>query len=197
MIPFEFADYRIVLASGSPRRQLLLQKLNINFEVRTKEIKEIYPSHLKRGDIPLYLSRLKVKSFDGDMVDNNTIVIAADTIVWFNDMVLSKPGNREEAINMLKQLSGNMHEVYTGVCIRSGIKSVDFTEMSKVFFKSLTGEEILWYVDNFKPFDKAGAYGIQEWIGYIAIERIEGSYSNIMGLPTKILYEELKKFIEK
>ena len=195
MISDLFSSYKIILASKSPRRQFLLKGLDINFNVIIKDVEEIYPSNLHCEEIPLHLCRLKATAF-GDELKDNTIVITADTIVWFEEQVLNKPKDREDAIRMLSKLSGNMHEVYTGVCIKSKFKSVDFFVLSKVFFKKLSGEEITYYVDNYKPYDKAGAYGAQEWIGYVAIERIEGSYFNVMGLPTKRLYEELVKFIK-
>jgi len=195
MISELLSSYKIILASKSPRRHFLLKGLDIDFTMITKDVEEIYPSQLVREEIPLHLCRLKADAFNNEM-DDNTIVITADTIVWFDEHELNKPKVREDAIRMLSKLSGNMHEVYTGVCIKSKFKSIDFFVLSKVFFKKLSQEEIVYYVDNYKPYDKAGAYGAQEWIGYVAIERIEGSYFNVMGLPTKRLYEELVKFVK-
>ena len=195
MISELLSSYKIILASKSPRRQFLLKGLDIDFTVITKDVEEIYPKHLMREEIPMHLCRLKADAFNNEM-DDNTIVVTADTIVWFDEHELNKPKDREDAIRMLFELSGNMHEVYTGVCVKSKFKAIDFFVLSKVFFKKLSQEEIVYYVDNYKPYDKAGAYGAQEWIGYVAIERIEGSYFNVMGLPTKRLYEELVKFIK-
>lgn len=185
--------YKLILASKSPRRQFLLKELGLNFEVRTKEVDESFPFQLKAQEIPLYLCEKKAEAFDEDL-DDNTIVITADTIVWVNGHVLNKPENYDDAVRMLNILSGKMHEVYTGVCLRSKNKTKSFFALTKVYFKKLTPEEIEYYIMNYNPYDKAGAYGAQEWIGYIAIEKIEGTYFNVMGLPVKELYEELLKF---
>ncbi|MFN4234255.1 MAG: Maf-like protein [Bacteroidia bacterium] len=186
--------HRLILASKSPRRQQLLNGLGFEFEIVTREVDESFPPHLKAQEIPLYLSKIKAEAFN-DLLDNNTVVITADTVVWINDKVLNKPENEEEAYNMLKLLSGNMHEVFTGVTISSKFKHQSFYSKTNVYFKKLSDEEIWYYIKNYKPFDKAGAYGAQEWIGYVAIEKIEGSYFNVMGLPVKEVYEELMKFI--
>ncbi|MFN7012847.1 MAG: Maf family nucleotide pyrophosphatase [Bacteroidia bacterium] len=187
--------HRLILASKSPRRQQLLRGLGFNFEIVTREIDESFPSHLKAQEIPLYLSKIKAKAFT-DLLDDKTIVLTADTVVWINDKVLNKPENEEEAYQMLRLLSGNMHEVFTGVTIRSKFKHQSFYSKTNVYFKYLNDDEIWYYIKHFQPFDKAGAYGAQEWIGYIAIEKIEGSYFNVMGLPVKEVYEELIKFVE-
>lgn len=184
---------KIILASASPRRQQLLKELGIDFAVEVKPVDETAPKELKAQQIPLYLSQLKAAEFK-NTIDDNTIVITADTIVWINEKEIGKPKDYADAVNMLKTLSGNMHKVFTGVTLTSKNKSHSFFVTTKVFFKPLTEKEITYYLDNYKPFDKAGSYGIQEWLGYIGIEKIEGSYFNVMGLPLKELFEELEKF---
>lgn len=184
---------KIILASASPRRQYLLKELGIDFTVEVKSVNEVYPKELKREQIPLYLSQLKAAKFK-NLVDENTIVITADTIVWINEKEIGKPNDFAHAVEMLQTLSGKMHEVVTAVTLTSKNKSHSFYVVTKVYFKTLTEKEITYYLENFKPFDKAGSYGIQEWIGYIGIEKIEGSYFNVMGLPLKELYEELERF---
>ncbi|MCW3084331.1 MAG: septum formation inhibitor Maf [Bacteroidetes bacterium] len=186
----ELKKYRFILASKSPRRQFLLKDLGIDFEVHTKDVDESFPEHLQAAEIPLYLCEKKAAAFDQELHDN-TIVITADTIVWVNGQVLNKPENYDDAVRMLKLLSGKMHEVYTGVCIRSKNKTKSFYSLTNVYFKTLSDYEIDYYIRNYNPYDKAGAYGAQEWIGYIAVEKIEGSYFNVMGLPVRELYEEL------
>ena len=188
-----FKKYKLILASKSPRRQQLLKELGFYFEVYTKDVDESFSESLKAQEIPLYLCKKKADAFDKELTDN-TLVITADTIVWIGDKVLNKPENFDDAVRMLKLLSGKMHEVYTGVCLRSKQKIKTFYAVTKVYFKKLTQEEIEYYVTNYSPYDKAGSYGAQDWIGYIAIEKIEGSYFNVMGLPVKELYEELLKF---
>lgn len=189
----DLKKYKFILASKSPRRQFLLKDLGLNFEVHTKEVDESFPLTLKAQEIPLYLCEKKAAAFDGDL-DENTIVITADTIVWVNGQVLNKPENFDDAVRMLQLLSGKMHEVYTGVCIHSKHKSKSFYARTNVYFKTLSMQEIEYYINNYNPYDKAGSYGAQEWIGYIAVEKIEGSYFNVMGLPLKELYEELLQF---
>lgn len=187
-------QYRIILASNSPRRKELLAGLGISFDVLTiPGIDESYPDTLVGGDIPVYLAKKKSEAYN-DILRDNLLVITADTIVWHNGKVLGKPKDRREAIEMLTELSGDSHIVYTGVCVRTKDKEVSFFTESEVFFDELTSTEIEYYVDNYKPYDKAGSYGIQEWIGYVGVKRIEGSYFNIMGLPIQRLYKELKRF---
>jgi septum formation protein len=187
-------QYRIILASNSPRRKELLAGLGISFDVLTiPGIDESYPDTLVGGDIPVYLAKKKSEAYN-DILRDNLLVITADTIVWHNGKVLGKPKDRREAIEMLTELSGDSHIVYTGVCVRTKDKEVSFFTESEVFFDELTSYEIEYYVDNYKPYDKAGSYGIQEWIGYVGVKRIEGSYFNIMGLPIQRLYKELKRF---
>ena len=186
--------YRVVLASNSPRRKELLGGLGINFEVRTlKDIDESYPDTLKGEEIPMFISGKKAEAYRQTMADDE-LIITADTIVYDKGQVLGKPKSREEAIRMLQQLSGHAHEVITGVSIVTKKKTTQFASTSKVFFSSLTDEEITYYVDSYQPFDKAGAYGIQEWIGFVGVTRLEGSYFNVMGLPIQRLYTDLKNF---
>ena len=186
--------YKVILASNSPRRKELLGGLGIDFEVRTlSDIDESYPDTLQGEDIPMFISAKKAEAYKQGMADDE-MIITADTIVYDNGHVLGKPKDRGEAIQMLRELSGHAHEVITGVSIVTQEKAVQFASTSKVTFAALTNEEITYYVDHYKPFDKAGAYGIQEWIGYVAVTRIEGSYFNVMGLPIQRLYTELKQF---
>lgn len=184
---------RIILASQSPRRQHLLHELGIPFEIMVKgDIEEVYDDNLKGAEIPIFLSELKSSVYEKE-VQAGAIVITADTIVSLDGEVLGKPTGREAAIYMLSSLSGRQHTVFTGVCIRSNLRKISFSARTDVFFKHLSLNEIEYYVDQYKPYDKAGAYGVQEWIGYAAVERIEGSYFNVMGLPIHQLYEELRK----
>jgi septum formation protein len=185
--------YKLILASKSPRRQYLLKELGLNFEVHTKDVDESFPENLKAQEIPLYLCQKKADAFDEELTDT-TIVITADTIVWIEGQVLNKPENFDDAVRMLKLLSGKKHEVYTGVCLKSKHKTKTFYALTSVYFKVLSQEEIEYYINNYNPYDKAGAYGAQEWIGYIAVEKIEGTYFNVMGLPVRELYEELLNF---
>ena len=188
------AGYKVILASNSPRRKELLGGLGISFEVRTlSDIDESYPDSLCGEEIPMYISGKKAEAYKQGMADDE-MIITADTIVYDNRQVLGKPKDREEAISMLRQLSGHDHEVITGVSIVTKEKTRQFASTSKVFFSNLTDDEITYYVDNYRPYDKAGAYGVQEWIGYVAVTRIEGSYFNVMGLPIQRLYSELKSF---
>ena len=193
MILENIANYKIILASKSPRRQQLLKDLGIDFDIVVSDAEEVFPNDLPKEEIPIFLANLKANALQ-DHLKSNTIIISADTIVWLNGEVINKPIDADDARNMLHKLSGNKHQVITGVCIKSLQKTISFSVESNVYFKHLDSEEINYYVDHYKPFDKAGAYGVQEWIGYVAIERIEGSYFNVMGLPMHRLYEELKKF---
>ncbi|MFH1319825.1 MAG: Maf family nucleotide pyrophosphatase [Bacteroidota bacterium] len=185
--------FKIILASKSPRRQQLLKALGLKFDVRTKKVREDYPSDLKREQIALYLCELKANAFENEL-DKNTLLITADTIVWIDDKTINKPADFDEAVQVLEMLSGRMHEVITGVCFKTRQKTRSFFVVTKVYFKKLTNQEITYYVKNFKPYDKAGAYGIQEWIGSVGIKKIEGSYFNVVGLPIKELYKELMEF---
>ncbi len=184
---------KIVLASKSPRRQQLLQGLELPFEVRTKDVDESFPNELQAGAIPLFLSKKKAEAFISEM-NEQEIIITSDTIVWINNHVMNKPESRGEAIAMIEELAGHMHTVYTAVSITSAHKQLSFVDEAKVYFVPLSLHEIEHYVDHYKPYDKAGAYGVQELIGYIAIEKIEGSYFTVMGLPIQKLYAALKEW---
>jgi len=197
MLNEKLSKYDIVLASASPRRKYLLEQMGLDFEVIVKDVQEIYPSAYSPMEVAAHLSELKASVFFSDELLPNKLLITADTVVAINDEILGKPNSRDEAFEMLEKLSANEHEVITGVCLRTIEKLYSFTVGTRVFFKKLSNEEIDYYITNFLPFDKAGAYGIQEWIGHAAIERIDGSYFNVMGLPTHQLYEELLKFTEK
>lgn len=186
-------DYKIILASKSPRRQELFGGLDIPFEVIIHEVDEIFPGGLSMDEIPVFLAKLKAEPFYHEL-SNDTLIITADTIVWIEGAVLGKPNDYEHAATMLRQLSGKKHVVVTGVCLTTKDKQVTFSASTDVWFKNLTDDEIDYYLKNYHPYDKAGSYGVQEWIGYIAIEKIEGSYFNVMGLPVQRLYEELTKF---
>jgi septum formation protein len=182
----------IILASKSPRRQQLLKGLDIDFEVRTKDVDESYPPSLKDVEIPEYLAKKKAAAFIDDLKEND-ILITCDTIVSLNGEVLEKPSNYDHAFEMLSKLSGKMHSVYTGVCITTTASQIAFTDKTEVYFKQLTKEEIDYYITHYKPYDKAGSYGIQEWWGYVAIEKINGDFFNVMGLPLRLIYNNLLK----
>jgi len=188
----KYKNYQIILASGSPRRQELLKGLDIPFKIETREVDEVYPLHLKEQEITEYLAKLKSDAFSD--LSEKTIVITSDTIVWLKGKAVMKPKDRGEAIQMLSQLSNNCHQVFTSVCVKSNTKTLIFSDVTKVCFKQLSTEEIEYYIDTYKPYDKAGAYGAQDWIGYIAINKLEGSYYTVMGLPVHKLYRELLDF---
>lgn len=194
MILNNLKKFDVLLASKSPRRKSLLEKLDIDFKIITNiETDETYPDNLKITEIPKFLAKKKAKSYKNIITEKN-ILITADTIVILKNKVINKPTDSKNAKSILQSLSNNMHTVITGVCITSKQKQICFSEKSQVFFGELTNKEIEYYINKYKPFDKAGAYGIQEWIGYIGISKINGSFYNIMGLPLKKLYENLKKF---
>jgi septum formation protein len=195
MIIDSFVNYRIILASKSPRRQQLLRELGLKFDIVIKDYSESYPEGLNGEQIARYIASEKAGTFKNGLSDNE-IVITADTIVWCNNHVLGKPSDYDEAVSILKEISGNTHEVITGVTILSSTKEITFSESTKVTFEPLSDDEIRYYVDNFKPYDKAGAYGIQEWIGIAACSHIDGSYFNVVGLPVQRLRLELEKFIK-
>lgn len=195
MLIDDIKKYNIILASQSPRRVELLHGLGLNFtHVKLAEIDESYPNNLYKNKIPVYIAKNKSAAYTTEL-NNNDILITVDTIVWCRGEIFGKPKDRNDAVRMLNTISDNVHEVLTGVCLRSTSKQHDFFVSSMVYFKDLTDEEINFYIDNYQPYDKAGAYGIQEWIGFIGLERIEGSYFNVMGLPVQRLYIELEKFI--
>ncbi len=195
MLDKKLSKYRVILASQSPRRRELLAGLGIDFEVMPLSVDESYPANLKCEEIALYLSELKAKAFDFKKGYQNSLLITADTIVWLDGEVLPKPKDRDDAVRILTKLSGEVHKVITGVTLKTKEKSRSFHSTTNVRFKKLTKEEIDYYIENFKPYDKAGAYGIQEWIGFIGIEKIEGSYFNVVGLPVQKVYTELLGFI--
>ena len=187
--------YNIILASQSPRRKELFENLNVPFSVELKEdVAENYPDGLSNAEIAVFLAELKGKPFYNDVQTSNKLVVTSDTIVCIGDEVLGKPKDATDATEMLNKLSGVAHQVITGVSILSGTKKVSFYSITDVFFKTLSASEIEYYISTYKPFDKAGAYGIQEWIGMVGVERIEGSYFNVMGLPVHQLYEALLQF---
>ena len=191
----ELKKYQIILASNSPRRHFLLKEIGVDFTVMKPEnVDENFPETLKCEEIPMYLAKLKADSLKSK-IKQNDIVITADTIVWLENEAINKPEDKEDAIRILKKLSGKTHQVYSGICITSLEKQISFSSKSDVKFNDLSDEEINFYIEKYKPFDKAGAYGIQEWIGYIGIEYINGSFYNVMGLPIQKLYRELKEFI--
>ena len=188
-----YINYKVILASNSPRRKELLAGLGIDFTVRTLQgIDESYPEDLKGEEIPKYISAQKAKAYKANMADDE-LIITADTIVYVDGEVLGKPTDVDDARRMFHLMSGRSHEVITGVSIVTKEKTVQFATTTQVTFAQLTDQEIDYYIANYKPFDKAGAYGIQEWIGYIGITSIEGSYFNVVGLPVQRLYTELKK----
>ncbi|QZE12897.1 Maf family nucleotide pyrophosphatase [Halosquirtibacter laminarini] len=191
MILENLKGYNVILASKSPRRQELLKGLNIDFTTQTKEVEEIFPSSLKPEEVAGYLSELKANAFDE--IQENDLVITSDTVVINNGEVLGKPQDREEAYQMIQGLSGRSHQVITGVTIKRKDLIHTFSSTTEVTFCELTEGEIDFYIDQYKPYDKAGAYGIQEWIGYIGIKEIKGSYFNVMGLPVQLLYQALKQ----
>ena len=189
MLKEKLQHKRIVLASGSPRRQQFFKELDINFEIRLKEVEEIYPEHLKAHEITNYLAELKANAFTE--IAKNEIIITSDTIVWHENKALGKPKDYNDAFVMLQSMCGKTHEVITSVCFKTSKSVETFYEITKVSFKYLSDEALHYYLENYKPFDKAGAYGIQEWIGLIGIAKIEGSYTNVVGLPTDKVYTYL------
>jgi septum formation protein len=192
MLTEKLKNHKLILASGSPRRQQFFKDLELDFEIRLKEVEEVYPENLRASEVTDYLASLKADAFE---LKPNEILVTSDTIVWLDDKVIGKPKDYEDAFVILKELSDKTHEVITSVCLRSVLKTSVFNVITKVTFGSLTPEMIEFYLDNYKPFDKAGAYGIQEWIGLVGIEKIEGSYTNVVGLPTEKFYKELLCFI--
>ncbi|MGS2741098.1 Maf-like protein [Sinomicrobium sp. M5D2P17] len=187
-------NHHIILASGSPRRHQFFRDLGIDFEIRLKNVEEIYPERLRRGEIPDYLAQLKALPLKEDLKEKD-ILITSDTIVWHREKALGKPKDREEAREMLKALSDDSHDVITSVCFTTTTLQKTVNAVTKVYFDVLTDEEIAYYIDHFKPFDKAGAYGIQEWIGLTGIKKIEGSYFNVVGLPAHLVYSTLKTMV--
>jgi septum formation protein len=187
--------YQVVLVSQSPRRRELLKGLEIDFTATSVDADESYPSHLQGEQVPCYITQAKADAYKA-LLKENTLAITADTVVSINGQILGKPADKAEAMAMLRTLSGNKHEVITAVCIFTNNTERLFYAVSEVYFKPLTNQEIEHYIDTYQPFDKAGSYGVQEWIGYIGIEKIVGSYYNVMGLPIQRLYQELTLFLD-
>jgi len=193
MLLQKLKDYRLILASSSPRRQQFLRDMNLDFEVRSTNVEEVFPKQLKGTEITDYLAELKANVFD---LKEKEILVSCDTIVCLGDRVFGKPRDYNEAYSFLKELSGKTHQVISSVCIKSYKRKKIFSDVTLVTFAKLFDEMIGFYLDNYKPFDKAGAYGIQDWLGAVAIEKIEGSYTNVVGLPTEKFYRELLCFIQ-
>ncbi|MCF6306865.1 MAG: Maf family nucleotide pyrophosphatase [Flavobacteriaceae bacterium] len=189
MLSEKLKNYNIILASGSPRRQLFFKEMNIDFTIQIKKIDEVYPDTLRGVEITDYLSKLKAAAFTN--LSEKDILITSDTIVWHLGKAVEKPKDEAEAFKMIKSLSGRMHKVFTSVTFTGKHFQKTIHDMTKVWFNDLTDEEINYYIKNYKPFDKAGSYGIQEWLGLIGIDKIEGSYFNVMGLPTHLVYKTL------
>lgn len=196
MLNDKLKDYNIILASASPRRHAFLKAMAIDFKVELKPIDEVYPKHLKGTEITDYLAILKAEAFKSNL-NPNDILITSDTIVWLEDKAIEKPKDKTDAFRMIKSLSDKTHKVMTSICFTQTSKQRLVNTITKVTFKALTDEEIWYYVNTYKPLDKAGAYGIQEWIGAIAITNIEGSYNNVVGLPTHLLYETLNTIVKE
>lgn len=184
----------IILASGSPRRQQFFKEMDLAFSIRLKEVEEIYPNHLKAAEITNFLAELKANAFENELKEND-ILITSDTIVWLDGKALGKPKDYDDAFKMLQELGGQTHEVITSVCIKTSTKTETFHCVTKVTFATLAEEHIRYYLDQYKPFNKAGSYGIQDWIGLIGIEKIEGSYTNVVGLPTEMLFQKLMHYV--
>ena len=185
-------NWKFILGSQSPRRKELLEKLGIEFKTISKDVEEIYPEDLVPQLVPKYLAELKSNAFEN--LGKDQMLITSDTVVIFQNEILGKPKDRKEAQETLSKLSNQWHEVVTGVCMRTADKSISFTDTTRVKFKELSLEEIDYYIDNFGPFDKAGSYGIQDWFGVTCVERIEGCYFNVMGLPVRLVYQEIQDF---
>jgi septum formation protein len=188
------AHKNIILASGSPRRQQFFKDLDLSYSIRLKEIEEVYPDGLQGAEITNYLAELKANAFEKEL-DTNDLLITSDTIVWLNESALGKPTDADDAFAMLQKLSNKTHEVITSVCIKSIAKTEVFHCITKVTFTTLSEAAIRYYLDQYQPFDKAGSYGIQDWIGLIGISKIEGSYTNVVGLPTELLYQKLLSYV--
>jgi len=194
MLNDKLKNHKIILASGSPRRQQFLKEMGLDFEVRLKSVEEVYPRDLKGSEISNYLAELKASAFDGTL-SGNEILITSDTVVWHKGASLAKAADSKEAYEMLRVMSDDWHEVITSVCFTTHDSHKTVHQITEVKFKKLTDDEIRFYIDTFKPFDKAGAYGIQEWIGLIGIEEIRGSYPNVVGLPTHLVYQTLSDMV--
>lgn len=192
MLHNKLKDIKIILASGSPRRQQFFKDLDLDFEIRIREVEEVFPPHLQSYEITNYLAKLKADAFDD--LNSDELLITSDTLVLLDGKTLGKPSSEEDAIKMLQNLSGKTHEVITSVCFKTKNKTEIIHEVTKVTFAELSLESIQYYITKYKPLDKAGSYGIQDWIGLIGISKIEGSYTNVVGLPTEKVYQYLLKF---
>ena len=195
MLKEKLKDHHIILASGSPRRQQFFRDLGLDFEIKLKPVKEEYPSELKGVEITNYLAELKAGAFKEELRTGD-ILVTSDTIVWHAGKAMEKPADPAQAFEMIKELCGKTHEVISSVCFTTAEKSKTVHAITRVTFSDLEDDEIQFYIDNFRPFDKAGAYGIQEWIGLIGVEHIEGSYFNVVGLPTHLVYQSLLEIAE-
>ena len=193
MLKDKLNKINIILASGSPRRQQFFKEMDLHYTIRLKEIEEIYPEHLQAEEITNFLAELKASAFENELKEND-VLVTSDTIVWLNGKALGKPKDYDDAFQMLQQLANQTHEVITSVCLKSIDKTEVFHCVTKVTFANLSDEAIRYYLDNYQPFDKAGSYGIQDWIGLIGISKIEGSYTNVVGLPTEILFQKLMNY---
>lgn len=193
MLRKKFENTKIILASGSPRRQEFFNNLDLDFEIRLKEIEEIFPETLQSLEITDYLAKLKASAFDEELLENE-LLITSDTLVWLNGKAFGKPSDYNNAFQMLQELSNKTHEVITSVCFKTKHKIEIINDVTKVTFGLLSDESIKYYLDNYKPFDKAGSYGIQEWIGLVGIINIDGSYTNVVGLPTEKVYRYLLNY---
>lgn len=193
MLKEKLNKINIILASGSPRRQQFFKEMDLHYTIRLKEIEEIYPEHLQAEEITNFLAELKASAFENELKEND-VLVTSDTIVWLNGKALGKPKDYDDAFQMLQQLANQTHEVITSVCLKSIDKTEVFHCVTKVTFSNLSDEAIKYYLDSYQPFDKAGSYGIQDWIGLIGISKIEGSYTNVVGLPTEILFQKLMNY---
>lgn len=193
MLNKKLSNYNIILASGSPRRQQFLKDLGLHFTLKVKDIDEVYPKYLHGSEITDYLAELKATAFEDELKEND-LLITADTIVRFRGKVLGKPKDKNDAVKMLNELSGQVHEVISSIALTTKDKQKIFNDTTEVYFKELSSDEINYYIENYHPYDKAGAYGIQEWLGFIAVEKLEGSYFNVMGFPVHKFYKEIIDF---
>ena len=194
MLKEKLNKINIILASGSPRRQQFFKEMDLHYTIRLKEIEEIYPEHLQAEEITNFLAELKASAFENELEEND-VLVTSDTIVWLNGKALGKPKDYDDAFKMLQQLANQTHEVITSVCLKSIDKTDVFHNVTKVTFANLSDEAITYYLNNYQPFDKAGSYGIQDWIGLIVISKIEGSYTNVVGLPTEMLFQKLMNYV--
>ena len=195
MLKEKLNKINIILASGSPRRQQFFKEMDLHYSIRLKEIEEIYPEHLQAEEITNFLAKLKANAFENELKEND-VLVTSDTIVWLNGKALGKPKDYNDAFQMLQQLANQTHEVITSVCLKSIDKTDVFHCVTKVTFSNLSDEAIRYYLEHYKPFDKAGSYGIQDWIGLVGISKIEGSYTNVVGLPTEMLFQKLMNYAE-